>query len=256
MKTNSLKGAIIILVIGVCISLPSFSQKWGGNVPVVELTSWSVNINGGLTSYFGDLSMNDLNIGTKIKQESGPAMSIILTRNIYRDAIGLSGQVLTGKIEGRKDDISFSTDLIEYNLHARIDFVRLFMPSKYNAFGVIGYAGVGQFLFKTNKVEMNEGILKTSKQDTEVPEFVIFFGGSIYYKLNSNFGITADLSLHQCQNDRLDDYVKNENYDYFSYLSVGVSYYINAPKKNKASLANSSFLFSSKAHPAHEKTIP
>jgi len=250
MKTITLKKAIISLVIGVCISPSCYSQKWGGNVPVVELTSWSVNINGGVTSYFGDLSLNDLNIGTKIKQESGPAMSIILTRNIYRDAIGLSGQVLAGKIEGRKDDISFSSELIEYNLHARIDFVRLFMSGKYNAFGVVGYAGGGHFIFSTEKVETNDGALKTSKQDTEVPEFVIFFGGGIYYKLNSNFGITADLSLRQCQNDRLDDYVKNDNYDYYTYLSVGISYYINTVKKSKAHIANSNFLFNSVTKPA------
>lgn len=251
MKSNTLKEAIFCIAIGVSISYTANSQKWGGSVPVMELTSWSVNINGGMTSYFGDLSMNDLEFGTKMKYETGPAMSIILTRNIYRDAVGLSGQVLAKKIEGRKDDISFSADLIEYNLQARIDFIRLFMPGKYNAFGVVGYAGGGQFLFSTEKVETNDGALKTSKQDTEVPEFVLFFGGGIYYRLNSNFGITADLSLHQCQNDRLDDYVKNDNYDYFTYLSMGLSYYINTISKSRANIANSSFLFNSVTQPAH-----
>jgi len=250
MKANTLKG-IISIAIGIMILPSSYSQKWGGNIPVVEVASWSVNINGGLTSYFGDLSLNDLDIGTKIKQESGPAMSIILTRNIYRDAIGLSGQVLAGKISGRKNDISFSTDLIEYNLQARIDFVRLFMSRKYNALGVVGYAGGGQFLFNTKKVETEDGALKTSKQNTEVPEFVLFFGGGIYYKLKSDIGITADFSLHQCQNDRLDDYIKNDNYDYFTYLSVGVSYYINTVKKSKSNIANSKFLFNSTTKPAH-----
>lgn len=253
MKTKTLQGALISLAIGIFISPSCYSQKWGGNIPIVQLTSWSVNINGGLTSYFGDLSLKDLNVGAKLEKESGPAMSIILTRNIYRNAIGISGQVLAGKFEGRKDDISFTANLVEYNLQARIDFVRLFMSRKYNAFGVVGYAGGGQFLFSTKKVENNEGALKTSKQDTEVPEFVIFFGGGIYYKLNANFGITADLSLHQCQNDHLDDYVKNDNYDYFSYLSVGVSYYINTVRKGKTSIANSNFLFSSATNPAHYK---
>jgi hypothetical protein len=253
MKAKIMKAVLVFLANGIFMTPSGFSQKWSGNQLEVQRTSWSVNINGGLTSYFGDLSQNDLNIGNKLSHESGPAASIILTRNIYRDAIGLSGQVLAGKLKGSKDDISFSADLIEYNLQARIDFVRLFMPRKYNPIGVVGYAGAGQFLFNTNKVEMNEGNLKTSKQNTEVPEFVIFFGGGIYYKLNSNLGITADLSLHQCQNDRLDDYVKNDNYDYFTYLSVGVSYYINIASKGKTSLANSNFLFSSPTKPARCK---
>jgi hypothetical protein len=250
-KTITIKGSVISLSISIFITTSCYSQKWGGNVPVVQITNWSVNINGGMTSYFGDLSLSDLNVGNKLKQESGPAMSIILTRNIYRDAIGLSGQVIAGKIEGRKENISFTSNLVEYNLHARVDFVRLFMSRKYNAFGVVGYAGGGQFLFSTKKVENYDGLLKTSTQDTEVPEFVIFFGGGVYYKINSNFGITADLSLHQCQNDRLDDYVKNDNYDYFTYLSLGFSYYINTATKSKPAIANSSFLFNSTTNPAH-----
>ncbi len=250
MKVVIIKYSLVFIATEIFMIPSGYSQKWSGNQHEVLHTNWSVKINGGLTSYFGDLSLNDLDIWTKIKHESGPAMSIILTRNIYRDAIGISGQVLAGKIEGRKDDITFTSNLIEYNLHARIDFVRLFMPRKYNAFGVVGYAGAGQFFFNTNKVEMNEGNLKTSKQNTEVPELVIFFGGGIYYKLNSNLGITADLSLHQCQNDRLDDYIKNDNYDYFTYLSVGVSYYIINVKKSKTNIANSSFLFKSTTKPA------
>ena len=251
MKANTVNGAIFYLLIGMLISPAGYSQKWCANIPLVIKTNWTINVNGGITSYFGDLSLNDLEIGNKFSQESGPAGSIILTRNIYRDVIGISGQVIAGKIEGRKADISFKANLIEYNLHARVDFIRLLMPRKYNACGVIGYAGVGQFLFNTIKVELNEGTLKTTKQDTEVPEFLIFFGGGVYYKLNENLGLTADLSLHQCQNDRLDDYIKNDNYEYYTYLSVGVSYYIKTVKKGKASIANSNFLFKSATHPAY-----
>ena len=61
--------------------------------------------------------------------------------------------------------------------------------------------------------------------------------------------------MRQCRNDRLDDYVKNDDFDYYSYLSIGISYYINtfkkAPLKNKARLANNNFLFNEPAHPAH-----
>jgi hypothetical protein len=88
-----------------------------------------------------------------------------------------------------------------------------------------------------------------------VPEFVFFFGGEMYYNVNSNFGITVDLSLRQCRNDRLDDFVKNDDFDYYSYLSIGINYYLKTlkriPLKNKAKLANTSFMFHSPTRPAH-----
>ncbi len=249
MKAIILHIILVNLALGFSILQPCFSQKWGGDGHAVTRTSWIVNVNGGLTSYFGDLSPKNPEIWAKLDKESGPALSIVLTRNIFRNVIGLSGQVVGGKLRGQDGNISFTTDLVEYNIHARIDFVSLFMLGKSHAFGVVGYAGAGKFLFSAKKVVTDEGSVKTFKYDTSVPEFVYFFGIGTYYKLNSNFGITADFSIRQSRNDRLDNYVKNNNYDFYSYSSVGVSYYITTikskPLKNKARLANSNFRFRS-----------
>lgn len=251
MKTIILRLVLINLVIGIFISTSGYSQKWGGDSHPVILTNWSVNVNGGLTSYFGDLSLSDTDIGAKLNQESGLAMSLIISKYIFRETIGISGQVIKGNLEGNNGNISFTTKMFEYNIHARIDFVDLFMSMKYHSFGVVGYAGAGQFYYSTKKVVMNEGPYKNFEQVAAKPEFVYFFGGGIYYKLNSNIGITADLALRRCQTDRLDDYVNNDDYDFYTYISIGVSYYINTfkggPLKNKSRLANSSFLFKSPA---------
>ncbi|MBL7105122.1 MAG: hypothetical protein ISS18_12400 [Bacteroidales bacterium] len=249
---------IILIILNICIVFPQicFSQKWGGEKSTGLLSKWSINLSGGLTSYFGDLSLHDLDIGAKLKKESGNAFSIILTKNIWGDAIGLSGQILAGNLEGMKRNVSFKADLFEYNLHARIDFIEIIMQQKSHPFGLVGYAGVGQFLFSTRKVVIDEGIARNFVREVRVPEFVFFFGGGIYYKLNESLRVTADIALRQCQNDRLDDYVKNDDFDYYSYISIGISYYINtsklAPLKNKARLANSNFLFSSPPHTANK----
>jgi hypothetical protein len=254
MKTKIFRIALSNLIVGIFISTSCYTQKWGGDSHPVILTKWSVNINGGLASYFGDLSLSDADISAKLNQESGLAMSIIISKYIFRETIGISGQVITGNLEGNNGDISFTTKMFEYNIHARIDFVDLFMLDTYHAFGVVGYAGAGQFYYSTTKVVMNEGPYKNFEQDAAKPEFVYFFGGGIYYKLNSNFGVTADLALRRCQTDRLDDYVKNNDYDFYTYISVGVSYYINTfkggPLRNKSRLANSSFLFKTPASTA------
>jgi hypothetical protein len=257
MKAKILQIALINLTAGIFISQSCYSQGWGGQVPTGLLTNWTININGGFTSYFGDLSIHDLDLGAKLEKESGPAMGLILTKNIFKDAVSLSGQLLAGKLEGHKCNISFTADLLEYNVQARVDFISLFMLNKRHAFGIIGYTGVGQFLFSTKKVEVEERIVKNYQHDARVPEFVFFFGGGVYYKVSHSFGITADLALRQCRNDRLDDYVKNDDYDYYSYLSIGISYSINtfkkAPLKNKARLANNNFLFDEPARPGHSR---
>jgi hypothetical protein len=236
--------AILNLAIAFFLFSSCFSQNWGGTESNGLWTNWSVNINAGMTSYFGDISLYDLNIGDKLLKESGPAFGLILTKNIFIEAIGISGQLISGNLEGRKDNLSFKTKLIEYNLHLRIDFVDLCMPDRNHNLGISGYVGAGQFLFTTIKKVNDDGLLKNYKRSTGVPEFVCFFGAGIYYKVNEKLGIVADLALRQCHNDRLDDYVKNNDYDYYSYLSIGVSYYIKsfktAPLKNKARLANSS----------------
>lgn len=243
-----------LLVIFIMFNLSGYSQTWGGFKPTGLASSWSLNVGGGLTSYFGDLSLHDVDILAKIERESGPALNISVVKNVFGDAIGISGQVVVGKMKGMKDDISFTAELFEYNLNARVDFVDLFMQGRYHAFGLTGYVGAGQFLFSTKKVESSERVVTNYEHSSRVPEFVVFFGGGIYYKVNQNIGITADLALRQCQNDRLDDYVKNDDYDYYSVCTIGISYYINnfkrAPLKNKARLANSSYRFRSPANPA------
>jgi hypothetical protein len=255
MKANLLQIALINLATGLFISQSCYSQGWGGQQSNGLLADWTININGGFTSYFGDLSIHDLDVGAKLDKESGPAMGVLLSKNIFKDAFSLSGQILAGKLEGRKENISFTASLFEYSIQARIDFISLILLNRSHAFGVVGYSGVGQFLFSTKKVVMDEGTVQNFQHDARVPEFVFFFGGGVYYKVSPTFGITADLALRQCQNDRLDDYVKNDDYDYYSYLSIGISYYINtfrkAPLKNKARLANNCFLFNQPAHPAH-----
>ncbi len=254
MKTKNLKILLLGFLMVITINQTCYTQTWGGLKPTGLASGWSVNVGGGLTSYFGDLSLHDLDILAKLERESGPAMNVLLTKNIFGDAIGISCQVVAGKIKGMKGDISFTAELLEYNLNARVDFVDLFITDRYHAFGLTGYVGAGQFLFSTKKVESSERVITNYEHSSRVPEFVVFIGGGIYYKLNQNIGITADLAIRQCQNDRLDDYVKNDDYDYYSLMTIGISYYINnfnrSPLKNKARLANSSYKFKSPAFPA------
>jgi len=243
LKLDIMKQKIIYSVFIILTPVIVFSQDWGGIKPAGFWDHWSVNANAGLTSYFGDLSYHDSDVYGKLNFESGPAFGIMVTKH-FNKLFGLSGELIYGNIEGGNDkSISFKTHLLEYNVQARLDFIKLFSLRRIPKFGLEGHVGLGQFFFQSTTYEISEGKVKTSIQDTGVPEFVYFFGAGAHYHLGQSFAITAELSLHKAHNDRLDNLVKNNNFDYYNYTSIGLTYYIDSfkrtPLKNKARLAHS-----------------
>lgn len=225
-----------------------FSQNWEGMRKTGFWERWAITVNGGYTSYYGDLSRYDTELAGKIVHESGPACGAVVSKYL-NNIFGVSGQLLIGSLEGSKNNLSFKTELLEYNLQLRINFVNLFNNKRNHRIGVLGFAGLGQFLFTTTLYNTVEGQITSKTNSSRVPEFVIFAGGGVHYILWKNYSISAGLSLRQCQNDKLDGIKKNGNNDYYTYLSVGLTYYIptfiKGPLRNKARIACSNFKFAS-----------
>jgi opacity protein-like surface antigen len=217
---------------------PSFHQKL--------MRHWSVNINGGITSYFGDLSHYDNSFSGKIEYESGNGFGVVLSKKLNK-AISLSGQIIAGKIKGKSNNISFESTLFEYNMHLRTDLIQLMKPGKNPAFGIDLFAGMGHFIFKTQKEEYIEGGILTTNHKSRVPEFVYFFGTGVKYNFTHKVDLNLEVSIHQFQNDKIDIVHANDDFDYFSYLQIGFTYhleYLKRPEvRNKARIAhNNAFL--------------
>ncbi len=210
------------------------AQGWGGRGKGGGgfLDNWSFNGNAGLTSFFGDLSVYDSEIMEKLTKESGPAFSGILTKH-FNDKIGVSGQLLYGGLMGENTaGTRFEAKFIEYNIQARLELINAIFPNNMSNFGIDGYAGLGQFMFQSTMWQQVDGIQQEQIQNTGTPEFVYFAGMGIYYKLTSKFAVTADMALRQAQNDKLDDFKKNDNMDYYTHVSFGITYYIDSFKKS------------------------
>jgi hypothetical protein len=230
---------IIAIISALVILFPddTLSQGWGGKRKPGIWEMWSINLNAGLTSFFGDLSIYDSDIMGKLTEESGPALSGILTKS-FSEKFGISGQLLYGSLKGENNNgnINFESNFIEYNLHGRINFIKLFSPNSYAKIGIEGYAGVGQFVFKTTKYDYSKESPQIDVENTMTPEFVYFFGMGLSYKITDKIGATADLSMRQANNDKLDDFrTIEENFDYYSYINFGVTYYFDTPKKYSSS---------------------
>ena len=231
--------ALVLILLLVYHAGNSFSQNWGGAEKNKFGDLWSVDLSTGLTSYYGDLSLYDKDPVNKLSRESGLGLGIQVSK-YFGSAFDLSGQLLFGKIKGHKDELSFRTKLFEYSLQARVDFVNLFSEKKNHRFHITGFAGIGHFLFDARIWQYEGDGDDVSEEETKVPELVAFAGGGLCYMLSDNIAVTTDIALRRSQNDKLDNYAKGSDYDYYSYLSVGITYYIRTfirkPPKNKATV--------------------
>ena len=202
-------------------------DEWRGPKERILLDNWSVNLSFGLTSYFGDLSQYDLSIKNKLLFESKPACGIKITKYI-KNIFGISGQLIYGGFKSDyRPEHNFETKLFEYNLQASLDVFKLISPRSILNYGLEVYVGTGQFMFQTSKFVNSDSQQTPGTISTGVPEFVYFFGGGLYYKLTDRIRITADLSIRQAQNDNIDKYLAHGDFDYYSYLCVGITYSIS-----------------------------
>ncbi len=180
-----------------------------------------------MVSYFGDISIYDTEPLQKLDRESAGGCGLILTR-YFKSGFAVSGQFLAANMKASMDSISFRTHIYEYNLHCRLNLLKILHANCADKFGWEIYAGVGQFFFSTTNNNDLALINDNSTYQPDKPEFVYFFGSGISYRMTEVISLTADLALRQCQTDRLENIVKNHDYDYYSYLNAGIS--INVDK--------------------------
>jgi len=244
MKEKPLLSTLLIILTFIFFNGKIMAQEWGGTNPLTFWDHWSINANAGITSYFGDLSYHDTNIKEKVSNESGSAFGVLITKH-FDKKFGVSGEFLYGQMKGGDNSrLSFTTDLYEYNIQARLDMIRVILPDRNPKVGLEVFAGIGHAWFKSVQYIYDEGDPIITEHSNQVPEFVYFAGTGLHYHISENFAITSSLALRRMQNDKLDNLVKNDNNDYYSYLSFGVTYYIESfikrPLRNKARLAHSS----------------
>ncbi|MCD4746003.1 MAG: hypothetical protein K8R58_06865 [Bacteroidales bacterium] len=202
----------------------NYSQQWGGLKKPAFWEDWSVNLNFGETSFYGDVSFYDEDFVKKLSNESGIAFGLIGTKYI-NNIFSVGGHLLSGSLKGENSKSSFEASIFEYNFHGTVNFINLVFPYNNSKMFFVGYVGIGQFIFKS-KLNYFDPSKDSEEQNTGVPEFVYFFGFGVFYEINDRINITGDMAIRQAQNDALDTQRKNDNYDYYTYLSIGVTYKI------------------------------
>lgn len=243
MKKRIINTRYVVLLV-LFLPISSFAQEWGGTKPIGFWDHWSINVNAGLNSYFGDLSYYDTDINGKISNESGFGLGGLLTKHVT-NKFSISGELLLGDFKGgNTNNNSFKTKFFEYSLQVRLDLIRVFISNSNPKFGIEGFAGLGQLWFNVAHKEYNEGNPISSEYKSSSPEFIYYAGLGMHYHVAERIAISSSFSLRQIKNDRFDNLVKNNDFDLYSYLSVGLTYYFSGwgssfTKKKGSSVAHS-----------------
>lgn len=240
-KINILTIGFTISACIVLVTSGISQEDWGDQYKNIVERKIELTANMGFTSYFGDLSVYDGDFAGKIANESGLAMGVTATIRLTPE-VGISGQLIAGKVHAAKSKVSFESTMFEYNLHMRLNLLRLFIPGRVPKLNAEVLFGFGNFLFSSTKTTVSEGGNEIDKHSSRVPELVFFGGGGISYMINDKMSLGADLTLHQFQNDKIDITVKSGDFDYFTYLTFGFTYYFRSKQKtaprNKARIAH------------------
>ena len=219
-------NAILILLI-LMIQANAFGQYQKPPPKItVLLKNWSVNVNAGQTSFFGEVSLYDDELSEKLSNEGSWAYGFILSRQMT-PVFGLSGQMIWGTLKGANTRSRFEADIMEYSLNTTINLVNLLIPDNDARFFLYGKLGAGQFQFNSTLVfddpEKPEIYVESDK-----PEFLYLIGGGAFYKFNHSFEVNIEATARLVNNDKLDgsNNGKGDN-DYYSYISLGITYKIN-----------------------------
>lgn len=217
--------AIVASVLSTAVS--ANPDVWSGSPSKSFWSNWGISLNGGVTSYFGDLSIYDSDPANKLKFESKPAYGLQLSKFFSHD-LSLSGQLIYGGLKSTYNEkLSFDTDFIEYNVQLRVDVLNLFLRKNHSGIGIVAFGGIGHMIFKSVKYAQEKGQVKTYTHRASAPEFVYFLGGGIAYDISNRFGVNLDVAIRQAQNDRIDNEVRKDNYDFYSFINIGFTYYIH-----------------------------
>ncbi len=210
------------------LHLRTNAQYFSSNKKSIRfLDGWSVSLNTGLTSFFGDLSVYDSDIGKKISAESKIGGGIFVTKKIS-NTFSAGGQILYAGLKGAKSDIYFTGTVIEASFMAMINLTKFINPNNPNRkLNIYATFGMGLGSVKSKLFDINtDSLIKEFGYSTNTIETVVPLGSRFLYSLNNSFDFTFDISIRRIDTDKLDTQIGNDNRDYYSYFAFGFTYHL------------------------------
>ena len=230
--SNRTKATILTMMVLFLFQTYSYAQydkpgyKWSN-----LLKHWSVGASIGQTSFYGDVSLYDNELSDKLSKEGSWSYGFKLTRQLT-PVLGLQGQLLIGQLKGKNSVSNFEANIKQISLNFTLNFVNLLLPGNDSRFFVVAKVGLGEYVFDS-RLRFNDPNQADIITNPKTPEFLFLLGPAIYYKISNSFDLNADLDVQWANNDKLDGTTNNnKDDDYYTFLSVGVTYKINNINKS------------------------
>lgn len=237
MSGSKKKNLFFFFCLFFCFVYSSIAQETKSSKPELFNGPWQVGICIGPDFYYGDLNKYQFGISRSVSFAGG--LSVV--RQIT-NVIGARGQLLVGGLNGRKEITyegnpavkQFRGAFLEFNINGTINFSNLFSdykPSRH--FFVYGTLGIGFTNWNTREEDMSNGIVYYSTPDPRRwrTAAVIPFGLGAIYQLTDKLNLNLEWTFRMATSDLLDQTVGGFKFDFYDYLSVGVSLNLGVLKK-------------------------
>lgn len=228
MKSNGLKILIILALLFPSNLFESHGQGSG-------LQGFSLRVSPGALVYYGDLSVNNLNLPKRIITGSKFGISAGMIKQ-FSPSFGIQAQFLAGSLYTEAEDNTYFTgSLTEFSLSARFDPIRLV---KGRSFSLSPYlsVGVATFGFRSVRREMdtnvvllpnfgynNDGVTRAAKQSAMSMPIAV----GLSYKILPNLQLELEHAIRLTNTDLLDCFKGSGTAnDLYSLTSLGVRYTI------------------------------
>ena len=199
---------------------------------------WYLNANGGISQLYGDVQ-NENNHFSKLSNETGFGYGARLGKYIG-PVFSVHLQFLKAEFVGQKDkdDLKFSSDLMEYQLGTTVNLINLFFKNKERRVNLYATTGVGAIFFRSEARRLNGnlvsdyGYTKDVARDKTTREisYVIPVGAGLDIKLANRWYLNLESVLRFTFTDKLDAIVSGSHNDAYYYTSMGISFNMGRKK--------------------------
>ena len=201
---------------------------------------WYFNVNGGASSFFGDVQDKDFSFSNLSKQTDfgfggrlGKYISPVF-------AIHLQGTYTNLKGEKQSHDLKFTSNLTEAQLGVTVNFSNLFGGAKARAVSIYGFTGFGGIFFTSDTRQKSTGLpVDESENVISAPDnqsqsaLIIPVGLGFDFKLAPKWYINLESGIRLANSDKLDGIVSGSHKDTYYYSSLGLSFDFGKKKVKK-----------------------
>lgn len=198
--------------------------------------NWTIGGNIGMTSFFGDLSINDNEPVKKINRESDCGWGLKVGKQIS-PVFTLNLSYNNGRLRGSNPSFgySFSTNIKEVSLSTDVSLLKIIVPDYTSEFDIYAKAGGGITGFKSVKnhlgsVDAGPDIDTQVPVETDAKSTTFYMAGiGLSYELGNNLKAVTEFAGRFTGTDDLDAQQGSTNIkDYYTVLSLGLTYTLNS----------------------------